>query len=69
MKAILLAIFGIVYLICAFTWRDRIPFAAIMLETVTKLTKKYYGTIIMGLAGLIIQVGWTILWIVTLIGA
>lgn len=67
--AVLLAIFGVIYLICAFTWRDRIPFAAIMLETVTTLTKKYYGTIIMGLVGLIIQVGWTILWILTLIGA
>ncbi|PKB99360.1 DUF580-domain-containing protein [Rhizophagus irregularis] len=67
--AILLAIFGIFYLFCAFTWRDRIPFAAIMLETVTTLTKKYYGTIIMGLVGLVIQVGWTILWIITLIGA
>ena len=56
-------------MICAFTWRDRIPFAAIMLETVTKITKKYYGTIIIGLVGLIIQVGWSILFIVTTIGA
>jgi len=56
-------------LICAFTWRDRIPFAAILLETVTTLTKKYYGTIIIGLVGLIVQVGWTLLWIVTLVGA
>ncbi|RIA90683.1 plasma-membrane choline transporter-domain-containing protein [Glomus cerebriforme] len=68
-SAIFLAIFGIFYLICAFTWRDRIPFAAILLETITTLTKKYYGTIIMGFVGLIVQVGWSIWWIVTLIGA
>ncbi|CAI2189061.1 8837_t:CDS:2, partial [Funneliformis geosporum] len=67
--AVMFAIFGVIYLICAFTWRDRIPFAAILLETITTLTKKYYGTIIMGFAGLIVQVGWSIWWALTVIGA
>ncbi|RHZ44985.1 hypothetical protein Glove_701g14 [Diversispora epigaea] len=67
--AILFGIFGILYLICAFTWRDRIPFAAIMLETVISIAKRYYGTIVMGFVGLILQVGWSVWWAVSIIGA
>ncbi|CAG8572736.1 7127_t:CDS:2 [Ambispora gerdemannii] len=66
--AVIFAVFGVIYLICAWTWRDRIPFAAILLETVTSITKKYYGTIVMGFAGLFLQVGWSIWWAFTVIG-
>ncbi|CAG8490117.1 5826_t:CDS:2 [Ambispora leptoticha] len=66
--ALIFAVFGVIYLFAAWTWRDRIPFAAILLETVTSITKKYYGTIIMGFAGLILQVGWSIWWAFTIIG-
>lgn len=67
--AILFAIFGIIYLLCAFSWRNRIPFAAIMLETVVDITKKYYGTIVIGFIGLVIQAGWLVLWALSTIGA
>ncbi|RIB23701.1 plasma-membrane choline transporter-domain-containing protein [Gigaspora rosea] len=67
--AIIFIIFGILYLIAAFSWRNRIPFAAVMLETVVSITRKYYGIIIMGFIGLVIQVGWSVLWILSLIGA
>ncbi|CAG8519071.1 1862_t:CDS:2, partial [Scutellospora calospora] len=66
--SIIFVIFGILYLICAFSWRNRIPFAAIMLETVVSITRKYYGVIIMGFIGLIFQVGWSVLWLLSLIG-
>ncbi|CAG8683973.1 18069_t:CDS:2 [Acaulospora morrowiae] len=65
---IIFGIFGLIYLICAFSWRDRIPFAAVMLETVASITKKYYGTIVMGFVGLVLQVGWLILWVMSLVG-
>ncbi|CAG8601845.1 7370_t:CDS:2 [Paraglomus brasilianum] len=67
--AVISGIFAIIYLICAISWRDRIPFAAIMLETVTGITKKYYGTIVMGFVGLFLQVGWSAWWVFTIIGA
>ncbi|CAG8691768.1 4741_t:CDS:2 [Cetraspora pellucida] len=67
--SIIFVIFGVLYLIAAFSWRNRIPFAAIMLETVVSITRKYYGVILMGFIGLIVQVGWSFLWILSLIGA
>ncbi|CAG8601833.1 10331_t:CDS:2, partial [Dentiscutata heterogama] len=67
--SVIFVVFGILYLIAAFSWRNRIPFAAIMLETVVSITRKYYGIIIMGFIGLIVQVGWSVLWILSLIGA
>ncbi|KAG9290148.1 hypothetical protein G9A89_010454 [Geosiphon pyriformis] len=67
--AIIFAIFGVIYLICAWSWRHRIPFAAIMLETVTSITKKYYGTIVMGFVGLVFQVGWSIWWAFAAVGS
>ncbi|CAG8720595.1 26169_t:CDS:2 [Gigaspora margarita] len=67
--AIIFVVFGILYLIAAFSWRNRIPFAAVMLETVVSITRKYYGIVVMGFIGLVIQVGWSVLWILSLIGA
>ncbi|CAG8585462.1 15187_t:CDS:2 [Racocetra persica] len=67
--AVIFVVFGILYLIAAFSWRNRIPFAAILLETVVSITRKYYGVVIMGFIGLILQVGWSVLWILSLLGA
>jgi hypothetical protein len=51
--AILFFIFGALYAFCAWSWRDRIPFAAVMLETVAGVTRKYPGVIVTGFAGLV----------------
>ncbi|KAJ3267489.1 putative choline transporter, neither null mutation nor overexpression affects choline transport, partial [Terramyces sp. JEL0728] len=50
------------------SWRFRIPFAKVILKTVTSITKQFPGTLVAGVIGLIVQVifiGW---WVVTAVG-
>ncbi|KAJ3326198.1 putative choline transporter, neither null mutation nor overexpression affects choline transport [Boothiomyces sp. JEL0866] len=50
------------------SWRFRIPFAKVILKTVTSITKQFPGTLAAGVIGLIVQVifiGW---WVVTAVG-
>ncbi|KAJ3315636.1 putative choline transporter, neither null mutation nor overexpression affects choline transport [Boothiomyces sp. JEL0838] len=66
---------GIVMLVVAclvawayWSWRFRIPFAKVILKTVTSITKQFPGTLVAGVTGLIVQVifiGW---WVVTAVG-
>ncbi|KAJ3305724.1 hypothetical protein HDV03_001132 [Kappamyces sp. JEL0829] len=61
-------IFAAIYAWCFWSWRFRIPFAKVMLKTITSITKKYPAVFVVGVAGLIIQflfAGW---WIMTVIG-
>ncbi|KAJ3291793.1 putative choline transporter, neither null mutation nor overexpression affects choline transport [Borealophlyctis nickersoniae] len=66
--AILWLIFALLYTWCYFGWRSRIPFAKIMLKTVTAITAKYPATIVVGVIGLLIQAAFSALWIATLAG-
>ncbi|CAH1759261.1 24015_t:CDS:2 [Entrophospora sp. SA101] len=66
--AIIFAIIGLLYAFCAYSWRSRIPFAAILLKTVTSVTKKYYGTLVISFVGLLLELGWTAWFVITAYG-
>jgi len=46
------------YVLCYFFWRKRIPFAKVMLKTVTSVTKKFPATIFVGFLGCIVAIVW-----------
>ncbi|KAJ3261969.1 putative choline transporter, neither null mutation nor overexpression affects choline transport [Boothiomyces macroporosus] len=50
------------------SWRFRIPFTKILLNTVTTVTAKYYGMIVSGAVGLCFQMLFTFWWAMTLVG-
>jgi len=50
--------FALLYILCFYLWRSRIPFAKIMLSTVTTITKKYPATIFVGFLGSFIGAIW-----------
>ncbi|ORX46163.1 DUF580-domain-containing protein [Piromyces finnis] len=50
--------FAFLYILCFFLWRSRIPFAKVMLTTVTTVTKKYPATIFFGFMGCLIGAIW-----------
>ncbi|ORX92200.1 DUF580-domain-containing protein [Basidiobolus meristosporus CBS 931.73] len=66
---VVFAIFGVLYLLAWFWWKSRIPFATIMLKTVSGVTRKYYGSIIVAIIGLLIQFAYTVWWSFTIAGA
>jgi hypothetical protein len=51
-----------------YSWRYRIPFARAMLKTVTSITKRYPALLAVGVFGLILDMIFTALWLVTIIG-
>ncbi|KAI9594088.1 plasma-membrane choline transporter-domain-containing protein [Syncephalis fuscata] len=67
--AIVMIILGLLNMLMFWLWRSRIPFAALMLETVCSVTRKYGGTIGVSIGGLILQMGWIFLWIITATGS
>lgn len=52
----------------AMSWRARIPFATIMMQTVIDISRRFNGTIITSVLALLTQALWTILWTATLVG-
>ncbi|KAJ3326206.1 putative choline transporter, neither null mutation nor overexpression affects choline transport [Boothiomyces sp. JEL0866] len=50
------------------SWKFRIPFTKVLLNTVTTVTAKYYGMIICGVIGLGLQMFFTFWWAMALIG-
>ncbi|ORX91785.1 DUF580-domain-containing protein [Basidiobolus meristosporus CBS 931.73] len=66
---VIFAIFGVLYLLAWFWWRNRIPFATIMLKTVAGVTRKYPGTIITATIGLIFHLLFCVWWSFTITGA
>lgn len=60
----LAVVFGFIW----WSWRGRIPFATIMLESVTSILGQFPGTTVAAVAGLAVNVAWLALWIVTLFG-
>jgi len=55
-------------MLVAYTWRSRIPFATVMLNTVTNVTGIFKGTIVIGFAGLLVQIIWLLLFAATTTG-
>ncbi|KAK9762954.1 Protein PNS1 [Basidiobolus ranarum] len=66
---VVFGIFGILYLLAWFWWKSRIPFATIMLKTVTGVTRKYYGALLVAIVGLVLQFAYTVWWSFTIAGA
>jgi len=66
---IIFAIFAVLYALSYYFWKSRIPFATLMLETVTAITRMHFGTIVISIAALILQVLYSVWWIITFVGA
>ncbi|KAG0267595.1 putative choline transporter, neither null mutation nor overexpression affects choline transport [Mortierella polycephala] len=47
-------------------WAARMPFAVLLLQTVTSVTRKYPGTLAIAFTGLFIQIAWSAFWIFSL---
>jgi len=65
----IMLVFAIIYCLCWWFWKDRIPFAKVMLKTVTMVTRKFPATIAVGFIGCFIGTLWYILICVTLIAS
>ena len=57
-----------IYAWCFWSWRFRIPFAKVMLKTVTSITRRYPALIATAVVALIVQFAFTTWWMVTVIG-
>ncbi|KAI7872957.1 plasma-membrane choline transporter-domain-containing protein [Spinellus fusiger] len=66
--AIVFLIFSCLYLICFWMWRKKIPFATVMLEIVTSITRKYPSTLMVGMVSLVIQTAFSFWFILNVIG-
>jgi len=66
---IIMGIGALLYVLCYFFWRSRIPFAKVMLKTVTSVTKKFPATIFVGFLGCIVAALWYGFIALTLVGA
>eukprot|EP00833_Pecoramyces_ruminatium_P002069 jgi/Orpsp1_1/1176101/evm.model.c7180000056404.1 len=55
---VVMIFFALLYVACFFFWRSRIPFAKVMLTTVTTVTKRYPATMVFGFFGCLIGTLW-----------
>ncbi|KAJ3110719.1 putative choline transporter, neither null mutation nor overexpression affects choline transport [Phlyctochytrium bullatum] len=61
-------IFTVLFAINYFLIRNRIPFARVMLTTVTRVVAQFNGTIFAGFIGLILSCVYSVLWIASVVG-
>ncbi|KAF9358246.1 putative choline transporter, neither null mutation nor overexpression affects choline transport [Mortierella sp. AD094] len=47
-------------------WAARMPFSVLLLQTVTSVTRKYHGTLVVAFSGLFVQIAWSSFWIFSL---
>ncbi|KAF1796272.1 plasma-membrane choline transporter-domain-containing protein [Mucor lusitanicus] len=66
--AIIFLIFTLLYAFCFYLWRDRIPFATVMLRSITAITRKYWSTMVWGIGSLVIQTIYSIWFMITVVG-
>ncbi|KAF9184076.1 putative choline transporter, neither null mutation nor overexpression affects choline transport [Haplosporangium sp. Z 767] len=62
----LMMISGLLVLFLYKYWAERMPFAVLLLQTVTSVTRKYPGTLVIAFAGLFTQIAWSAFWIFSL---
>ncbi|KAG0371165.1 plasma-membrane choline transporter-domain-containing protein [Gamsiella multidivaricata] len=62
------AIFGVIYATMWWFWRSRIPFASVMLSTVTSISKAYPATFVLSFLGLFLQIAYSIYFMTTIAG-
>lgn len=55
---LIMILFAGLYVLCYFFWRSRIPFAKVMLKTVTSVTRKFPATIFVGFVGCVVASLW-----------
>ncbi|KAJ1883891.1 putative choline transporter, neither null mutation nor overexpression affects choline transport, partial [Kickxella alabastrina] len=65
----IMLIFGIFYALMWFSWRRRIPFSKLVLETVCHITRKFPSIIVVSLLFLILQAGYSAMWSLSLAGS
>ena len=65
---IILLIFSAIYAYLFWSWRHRIPFAKVMLKTVTRTTGEFPATFFAGFMGLVVSAGFSFLWLFTITG-
>jgi len=56
-------IFGLFYAFLYFIWRSRIPFATVMLQTISTVIQDYPATIYTAYVSMLFQIVWLILWV------
>ncbi|KAF9101650.1 putative choline transporter, neither null mutation nor overexpression affects choline transport [Mortierella sp. AM989] len=61
-------LFAVLYAYMWFSWRSRIPFATVMLQTVTSVSKEYPATFIVAFVALFLQIVYSIYFMVVLAG-
>lgn len=66
--AIIFLIFSLLYMLCFWLWRDRIPFAKVMLKSVTAITRQYWSTLVTGIISLIVQTIFSVWFMITCVG-
>ena len=67
--AILCLLFSLLSAFIYFLWRRRIPFAVVMLKTVTHVTGKYPATIVAAVVGLLVGIVFYAFWVLVMLGA
>ncbi|OAD76419.1 hypothetical protein PHYBLDRAFT_154980 [Phycomyces blakesleeanus NRRL 1555(-)] len=66
--AIVFLIFSCLYLLAFWWWKSRIPFATVLLERITSITREYPSTIAIGVLSLIIQTAFSFWFMLNVIG-
>ncbi|KAJ3220730.1 putative choline transporter, neither null mutation nor overexpression affects choline transport [Clydaea vesicula] len=61
--------FAVIHIILALVWMKRIPFAKVMLQSVTTVTRSYPSTVFVGICGLVTSSVWFFIWTVLSVGA
>ena len=62
LAGVLMLLFGGLFAFCYYSWRQRIPFAKILIRTVCDITARYKGTLVAAALGLVMQTVWALLW-------
>ncbi|KAG0286221.1 putative choline transporter, neither null mutation nor overexpression affects choline transport, partial [Dissophora globulifera] len=62
-------IFGVLYASMWWFWKSRIPFASVMLQTVTSISREYPATFALAFLGLFLQIVYSIYFLAVIAGA
>lgn len=66
--AVIFLLLTIFYVFCFFSWRKKIPFSVLMLQTVIDVSKKYGNSFVVSAAGGLVATIFSIYFAVTLVG-
>ncbi|KAJ1732448.1 putative choline transporter, neither null mutation nor overexpression affects choline transport [Coemansia biformis] len=65
----IMLIFGVMYALMWFSWRHRLPFSKLVLETVCHITRRFPSTIVVSLGFLLVQAAYSALWSLAFVGS